>query len=351
MRRDMYGRAQVILALAKPGARNVFTVTRPNTGASFFEMELEELDQKYRRVPDDQLESAAREAWETTYALTERGCMHGANCERGAACVAGSRAVRCCILSGAVVPAWGPRARPRTTRTQIQQVRSRHARGQGNSRGRHQGGGHTVPGRFTPGGARTRRAGVGGEGRSRKRRDAGGGEDGGGETRGRGTKRERRSRRREGSRGGAHARGSQVCSTRHARAEDHAHVFSQTERRRRRRRREPRRTRRAGRNRNQNQNQRRERRERRERRWVFGGEARARVERDAGGDARGGKRAAGQTPFSFAPRSRADAGARARGGGSRVERTTCFICQHVFPATALNTEINAHVDECMKTLA
>ena len=80
-------------------------------------------------------------------------------------------------------------------------------------------------------------------------------------------------------------------------------------------------------------------------------EKRARVERDAGGDARGGKRAAGQTPFSFAPRSRADAGARARGGGSRVERTTCFICQHVFPATALNTEINAHVDECMKTLA
>ena len=355
MRRDMYGRAQVILALAKPGARNVFTVTRPNTGASFFEMELEELDQKYRRVPDDQLESAAREAWETTYALTERGCMHGANCERGAACVAGSRAVRCCILSGAVVPAWGV----------LERVLERHEhrfnksdRGMRAVKAIAEDGTKVVGIRYPEDLLPEVRERVAQEWAARddqENAETSGGEDGGGETRGRGTKRERRSRRREGSRGGAHARGSQVCSTRHARAEDHAHVFSQTERRRRRRRWEPRRSRRAGRNRNQNQNQRRERRERRDANDANGGgssaEKRARVERDAGGDARGGKRAAGQTPFSFAPRSRADAGARARGGGSRVERTTCFICQHVFPATALNTEINAHVDECMKTLA
>ena len=96
-----------ILALAKPGAKNTFSIHRPNTGVSFFEMDIDELTQKYTQVKD---EEDAREAWEATYQLTERGCMHGSSCsavERGVACSAGSRAVRCCILSGAVVPAWG----------------------------------------------------------------------------------------------------------------------------------------------------------------------------------------------------------------------------------------------------
>ena len=42
--------------------------------------------------------------------MTENGCMHGASCavtRDGRECTAGSRSVRCCILSGAVVPAWG----------------------------------------------------------------------------------------------------------------------------------------------------------------------------------------------------------------------------------------------------
>jgi hypothetical protein len=95
-----------ILALAKPGAQNTFSIHRPNTGVSFFDMDIDELKQKYTQVKD---EDGAREAWEATYQLTERGCMHGPSCsagERGRACSAGSRAVRCCILSGAVVPAW-----------------------------------------------------------------------------------------------------------------------------------------------------------------------------------------------------------------------------------------------------
>ena len=106
MRHMMYGRKQVILALAKPGARNTFNITRPNTGASFFEMDVEELQQKYVKFSDENID-AARAPWEATYELTENACMHGAACQRGAACNAGSRAVRCCILSGAVVPAWG----------------------------------------------------------------------------------------------------------------------------------------------------------------------------------------------------------------------------------------------------
>ena len=111
MRREMYGRTQVILALAKPGARNTFSIYRPNTGASFFEMDVEELDTKYRKYEDCD-EELARHPWAQTYELTERGCMHGASCAvsrdgTGRECTAGSRQVRCCILSGAVVPAWG----------------------------------------------------------------------------------------------------------------------------------------------------------------------------------------------------------------------------------------------------
>ena len=351
MRRDMYGRAQVILALAKPGARNVFTVTRPNTGASFFEMELEELDQKYRRVPDDQLESAAREAWETTYALTERGCMHGANCERGAACVAGSRAVRCCILSGAVVPAWGV----------LERVLERHEhrfnksdRGMRAVKAIAEDGTKVVGIRYPEDLLPEVRERVAQEWAARDDQENAE-TSGGGKTAA--AKREDAGRNESAALGGARVRVEAPtpvdpkCVRRAMRApktmltffrkrsdDDDVDAGSQDE---------PvaqdgtgTRTKTSDASDANDANG-----------GGSSAEKRARVERDAGGDARGGKRAAGQTPFSFAPRSRADAGARARGGGSRVERTTCFICQHVFPATALNTEINAHVDECMKTLA
>jgi len=174
MRREMYGRPQVILALTKPGTRNTFAVTRPNTGASFFEMELEDLDAKYvklevdasfaeasdegededdeggddddergerrkkpkkggssrlrrdaddadltydsrnddsRRVRDDAFERqeahSLRSAWTETFAMTEFGCMHGRACVANSACRIGTRKVRCCVVSGAVVPSWG----------------------------------------------------------------------------------------------------------------------------------------------------------------------------------------------------------------------------------------------------
>ena len=131
MRREMYGRAQVILALTKPGTRNTFAVTRPNTGASLFEMELEDLDAKYvgpvqcgafleeddaggdekgNKATADLLEDDAltslRSAWTETFLLTELGCMHGAVCANEL-CRIGTRKVRCCVLSGAVVPSWG----------------------------------------------------------------------------------------------------------------------------------------------------------------------------------------------------------------------------------------------------
>ena len=49
MRREMYGRVQCVLALAKPGTKNTFSIHRPNTGASFFEMDVDELNQKYTK--------------------------------------------------------------------------------------------------------------------------------------------------------------------------------------------------------------------------------------------------------------------------------------------------------------
>lgn len=373
MRRDMYGRAQVILALAKPGARNVFTVTRPNTGASFFEMELEELDQKYRRVPDDQLDGAAREAWETTYALTERGCMHGANCERGAACVAGSRAVRCCILSGAVVPAWGV----------LERVLERHEhrfnksdRGMRAVKAVAEDGTKVVGIRYPEDLLSEVRERVAQEWAARDDQENADAAETAETEKAREKARDAAAvakldgtRRNEGvlppSPGGAIGIGGArvrveaptpvdpKCVRRAMRAPKTMLTFFRKR---------------------SDDDEGSAARDETDR--VGGGsqddpialdgtgtgtgdangggssaEKRARVERDAGGDARGGKRAAAQTPFSFAPQSRADAGARGRGGGSRVERTTCFICQHVFPATALNTEINAHVDECMKTLA
>ena len=168
MRREMYGRPRVILALTKPGTRNTFAVTRPNTGASFFEMELEDLDAKYVKLEvdvsfaeasdaerasdaseDDEggdddargerrkklvksssrlrrdaasdskndsrrsndafvsQEDALRSAWTETFAMTEFGCMHGRACVANSACRIGTRKVRCCVVSGAVVPSWG----------------------------------------------------------------------------------------------------------------------------------------------------------------------------------------------------------------------------------------------------
>jgi hypothetical protein len=39
--------------------------------------------------------------------MTEFGCMHGRACVANSACRIGTRKVRCCVVSGAVVPSWG----------------------------------------------------------------------------------------------------------------------------------------------------------------------------------------------------------------------------------------------------
>ena len=167
MRREMYGRPQVILALTKPGTRNTFAVTRPNTGASFFEMELEDLDAKYVKLEvdvsfaeasdadrasdaseDDEggdddargerrkklvksssrlrrdaasdskndsrrsndafvsQEDALRSAWTETFAMTEFGCMHGRACVANSG-VSDRDAQSAVAVSGAVVSSWG----------------------------------------------------------------------------------------------------------------------------------------------------------------------------------------------------------------------------------------------------
>jgi len=108
MKREMYGRAQVVLALSKPGSRSLFMLYRPNTGASLFEMEYDELRQKYTVC---QSPSDAENAWKAVYDLTEKNCMHGENCQvkmaMGGLCSAGKRTVDCTVISGAVVSCWG----------------------------------------------------------------------------------------------------------------------------------------------------------------------------------------------------------------------------------------------------
>ena len=39
-RKPMFGRTMTLLALQKPGAANYFSILRPNTGESFFDMEV-----------------------------------------------------------------------------------------------------------------------------------------------------------------------------------------------------------------------------------------------------------------------------------------------------------------------
>jgi hypothetical protein len=82
-RRPMFGRTAYILALQKPAQPGVFTVCRPATGTSFFEMERDELDQKYApcSTPED-----AQEGWTEGYEAALLGCGHGAGCAQGAAC-------------------------------------------------------------------------------------------------------------------------------------------------------------------------------------------------------------------------------------------------------------------------
>ncbi|GAB4817714.1 hypothetical protein N2152v2_004760 [Parachlorella kessleri] len=96
------GRHGVLLALRKPGAPGMFTICRPNTGPSFFDMDLDELHQKYTPCsPED-----AREGWEELFTSSLAHCMHGPHCSVGAGCQVGRRLTEVVILSGSVVRIW-----------------------------------------------------------------------------------------------------------------------------------------------------------------------------------------------------------------------------------------------------
>jgi hypothetical protein len=104
-RRELYGQTMYILAIRRPGQRHAFGVTRPNTGASFFDLDREELRQKYQHCGSDP--EAAREGWTALYDATLGACMHGPGCAKAAECAVGRRLAEITVLTGAVVPAWG----------------------------------------------------------------------------------------------------------------------------------------------------------------------------------------------------------------------------------------------------
>lgn len=104
-RRELYGRDMYILAVRRPGQRHLFGVTRPNTGASFFDLDREELRSKYAHCGVDP--EAAREGWSSLYDATLSACMHGPGCAKAADCAVGRRLASITVLTGAVVPAWG----------------------------------------------------------------------------------------------------------------------------------------------------------------------------------------------------------------------------------------------------
>jgi len=105
MRRQMYGIHHVILALQRPGQSGMFTIVRPNTGVSYFDMPVDELHEKYRPCAEaDNVE----ERWAALYDSALLHCMHGRNCAAGSTvCQAGRRKSEVTILSGTIVRIWG----------------------------------------------------------------------------------------------------------------------------------------------------------------------------------------------------------------------------------------------------
>ncbi|KAF8066309.1 strawberry notch-like protein [Scenedesmus sp. PABB004] len=102
-RRAMWGSSLVLLALQKPGHKGLFTIVRPNTGESVFDMDRGELDEKYRAIsPDD-----AAPHWREQHERSLAACMHGASCANKDTCQIGRRLVHVTVLSGSVVRVWG----------------------------------------------------------------------------------------------------------------------------------------------------------------------------------------------------------------------------------------------------
>lgn len=77
-------------------------MVRPNTGPSFFEMDLEDLRDTYARCSSEE----AQEPWEEAYTSSLHSCVHGGRCNAGATCQVGRRLTSVCILTGSVVRIW-----------------------------------------------------------------------------------------------------------------------------------------------------------------------------------------------------------------------------------------------------
>eukprot|EP00775_Hariotina_reticulata_P007699 gene7699-7898_t len=102
-RRPMFGNHSVLLALQKPGQKSTFTIVRPNTGESFFDMDKSDLDAKYTRITSE----VAEPEWRAAYGSSLHHCMHGAACTSKGNCQVGRRVAEVTLLSGSVVRVWG----------------------------------------------------------------------------------------------------------------------------------------------------------------------------------------------------------------------------------------------------
>ncbi|DBA97285.1 hypothetical protein WJX77_012218 [Trebouxia sp. C0004] len=102
-RRPIFGKTMFLLALQKVGTPGVFSICRPNTGTSFFDMEVDELSAKYQAVSIEEVE----EGWKDVYERSLTSCMHGPACQQGPSCQVGRRLTQVTILSGSVVRIWG----------------------------------------------------------------------------------------------------------------------------------------------------------------------------------------------------------------------------------------------------
>ena len=62
-----------------------FLVPPPPAGASYFDMELDELDVKYEAAEAEDV----RQSWQAMYELTHDCCCHGRGCRAGTSCSVG----------------------------------------------------------------------------------------------------------------------------------------------------------------------------------------------------------------------------------------------------------------------
>ncbi|GIM13625.1 hypothetical protein Vretimale_16693, partial [Volvox reticuliferus] len=108
-RRPLGSTYLVLLALQKPGARNLFSIARPNTGAAYFDMDRSDLEAKYLPPPvsGSPAEAQLEGLWRAAYEAALSQCSHGPGCRLGPDCAVGRRITTVNVLSGSVVRVWG----------------------------------------------------------------------------------------------------------------------------------------------------------------------------------------------------------------------------------------------------